>query len=62
MRGLTSYLSIIALSLTVAMTAMAGEAVDYASDGMALEGYKAPAKGTSKGLVLVIHDWDGRTD
>lgn len=62
MRGLTSYLSIIALSLTVAMTAMAGEAVDYASDGMALEGYKAPAKGTSKGLVLVIHDWDGLTD
>ncbi len=62
MRGLTSYLSIIALSLTVAMTAAAGEAVDYASDGMALEGYKAPAKGTSKGLVLVIHDWDGLTD
>lgn len=62
MRGLTSYLSIIALSLTVAMTATAGEAVDYASDGMALEGYKAPAKGTSKGLVLVIHDWDGLTD
>jgi dienelactone hydrolase len=44
------------------MTATAGEAVDYASDGMALEGYKAPAKGTSKGLVLVIHDWDGLTD
>lgn len=62
MRGLTSYLSIIALSLTVAITATAGEAVDYASDSMALEGYKAPAKGTSKGLVLVIHDWDGLTD
>ncbi|MBO6948713.1 MAG: dienelactone hydrolase family protein [Rhodospirillales bacterium] len=62
MSGLTSYLAIIGLSLTISTTANAGDTVDYASDGMTLEGYKAPAKGTSKGLVLVIHDWDGLTD
>lgn len=62
MRGLTTYLAIFGLSLTVATSVTAGDVVDYASDGMALEGYKAPAKGTSKGLVLVIHDWDGLTD
>ncbi len=40
----------------------AGETVHYSSNGMALEGYKAAAEGPSKGLVLVIHDWDGLTD
>lgn len=48
------------ISLTGAVNA--GETVNYASGTMALEGYKAPAKGTSKGMVLVIHDWDGLTD
>jgi len=42
--------------------AQAGEVVDYSSDGMALEGYRASPSGQSKGLVLVIHDWDGLTD
>jgi len=44
------------------LTAQAGEVVDYSSDGMALEGYRASPGGSSKGLVLVIHDWDGLTD
>ena len=42
--------------------AQAGETVNYSVDGEAFEGYMAKASGTSKGLVLVIHDWDGLTD
>ena len=50
------------LALSLPFAAQAGETVDYSGGGMALEGYKADAEGTSKGLVLVIHDWDGLTD
>ncbi len=34
-------------------------AVTYEVGGESFEGYRATAKGPSKGLVLVIHDWDG---
>lgn len=44
------------------LAAGAGETVSYSIDGEAFEGYRAEAPGTSKGLVLVIHDWDGLTD
>ena len=44
------------------LAAQAGEAVSYTVNGEAFEGYQAKAAGTSKGLVLVIHDWDGLTD
>ncbi|MBO6520436.1 MAG: dienelactone hydrolase family protein [Rhodospirillales bacterium] len=62
MRGLLTFLVVFGLATTVPGAGHAGETVDYSSDGMSLEGYKAAAKGTSKGLVLVIHDWDGLTD
>jgi len=42
--------------------AQAGESVTYSSGGADYEGYMAKASGASKGLVLVIHDWDGLTD
>lgn len=42
--------------------ALAGEKVVYTVEGGNFEGYSAPAKGTSKGLVLIIHDWDGLTE
>lgn len=42
--------------------AQAGKKVDYAVDGASFEGYQASASGQSKGLVLIIHDWDGLTD
>ncbi|MDV7340081.1 dienelactone hydrolase family protein [Terasakiella sp. A23] len=42
--------------------AHAGETVNYTVNGEAFEGYMAKASGPSKGLVLVIHDWDGLTD
>ncbi len=41
--------------------AYAGEKVTYSSNGHDYEGYQAKAEGTSKGLVVVIHDWDGLT-
>lgn len=42
--------------------AQAGEAVTYAVESETFEGYRSPAKGDSKGLVLIIHDWDGLTE
>jgi dienelactone hydrolase len=46
-------------ALLLSSTAMAGEAVVYEVDGANYEGYFAPAEGESKGLVLIVHDWDG---
>jgi len=43
------------------MTATAGQSVTYSSGGADYEGYGAAAEGKSKGMVLVIHDWDGLT-
>ncbi len=62
MRGLLASLVVLGLVTTAPVAVNAGEKVDYSSDGMSLEGYKAAAQGASKGLVLVIHDWDGLTD
>ncbi|WP_084398530.1 dienelactone hydrolase family protein [Henriciella aquimarina] len=50
-------------SLTAAaaltLSAQAGEAVTYDVDGKTYEGYLAEATRDSKGLVILIHDWDG---
>jgi dienelactone hydrolase len=53
---------VLALVLAVPFAAHAGEAVSYAVDGETFEGYRAEAPGESKGLVLIVHDWDGLTD
>ncbi len=56
---------LIALTLAVLfapLTAQAGEAVTYDVGGESFEGYRADAGGDSKGLVIIIHDWDGLTD
>ena len=42
--------------------AQAGEAITYVVDGETFEGYRSAAKSDSKGLVLIIHDWDGLTE
>ena len=49
------------LAALLPLSAQAGESVVYSVDGGRYEGYSAPAKGASKGLVLIIHDWDGLT-
>ena len=41
------------------LSAMAGESVTYEVNGASYEGYLAEATRESKGLVIVIHDWDG---
>jgi dienelactone hydrolase len=46
----------------VPYAAQAGEALTYVVDGETFEGYHAAASGNSKGLVLIIHDWDGLTE
>lgn len=50
------------LAATVGQKAEAGSMVSYSVGGEAFEGYRAGANGASKGMVLVIHDWDGLTD
>src|SRR5262245_59152689 len=63
-RGLRNMKALI-FTLAVAIfpcAAQAGEAVTYMVDGETLEGYRAAASGDSKGLVLIIHDWDGLTE
>ena len=55
----------LAYALVVAaapLAAQAGEVVSYTVNGEAFEGYRAEAAGMSKGLVIVIHDWDGLTE
>lgn len=46
----------------VTSMAHAGDKVTYSVNGTDYEGYHAKASGSSKGLVLIIHDWDGLTD
>jgi dienelactone hydrolase len=45
----------------IPFAAQAGEAVTYVVDSETFEGYRSAAKANSKGLVLIIHDWDGLT-
>lgn len=54
---------IFALAVAVfPFAAHGGEAVTYVVDGETFEGYRSAAKGDSKGLVLIIQDWDGLTE
>jgi dienelactone hydrolase len=46
----------------LATSAWAGERVTYQVDGTDYEGYFAGAGEGAKGLVLIVHDWDGMTD
>lgn len=39
----------------------AGAPIDYTISGTPFKGYVTKPAGTSKGLVIVIHDWDGLT-
>jgi dienelactone hydrolase len=45
----------------LAVPAHAGDKVTYQANGAEYEGYFAKA-GDSKGLILIIHDWDGLTE
>ncbi len=61
MRTLTA-LTALCTAVLSPLAAHAGEKVTYTVDGVEYEGYFAPATRDSKGLILVIHDWDGLTD
>jgi dienelactone hydrolase len=61
MRAIASALAVIC-AMFAPLAAQAGEVVTYAIDGESFEGYRANADGNPKGLVLIIHDWDGLTD
>lgn len=54
---------IIAILATIfSSTLFAGAKTIYKVNGKEYEGYYQKASGTSQGLVVVIHDWDGLTD
>lgn len=56
-------LFLVLAALLVPPAALAGEVVDYSVGGEDFQGYRAAAyDGKSRGLVLIIHDWDGLTD
>jgi dienelactone hydrolase len=57
--------AVLALALMLApAAAQAGEAVDYTVGDETFEGYRTLTMGQSesKGLVLIIHDWDGLSE
>lgn len=54
-------LGLVAVCALAQQTALAGEAVEYDVAGKRYEGYFEPAT-DSRGLVVIIHDWDGLTD
>ncbi len=56
------YLVLGLFAVLLASPAQAGQKVDYSVGGAAFEGYSAKASGKSKGMVLIVHDWDGLTD
>ena len=53
--------AIAALLMLTSLTGAAGEPVTYEVNGLMYEGYYAAAE-ESRGLVLLIHDWDGLTE
>ncbi len=62
-RSAAGVAALAALSLTVdAAPTHAGEPVLYKVADADYDGYRAKAEGASKGLVVIIHDWDGLTD
>ncbi|MCV0370458.1 dienelactone hydrolase family protein [Filomicrobium sp.] len=63
MRVIAAGLLLTGMMLPMAPSAYAGETISYEVDGSAYEGYFAKAQSSqSKGLVVIIHDWDGLTD
>lgn len=50
-----------ACGLLTSTLTFAGEAVTYSVNGLDYEGYYEPAQ-DSRGLVLILHDWDGLTE
>ncbi len=54
---------VLALGMLMAATlTSAAENVTYAIDAKEYEGYAAKSPGTSKGLVIIIHTWNGLKD
>ncbi|MEZ4873125.1 MAG: dienelactone hydrolase family protein [Bdellovibrionales bacterium] len=51
-----------ALILLLSNGGIAGSKIEYKYKNAAYEGYFQKANGNSKGLVVVIHDWDGLTE
>lgn len=50
------------LAVFTPFLAQAGESVTYKIGSEEFEGYHVKAASQSKGMVLLIHDWDGLTD
>ncbi len=55
-------LILLSFGLVLSSPSFAGKKVSYNVNGKAYEGYFEKAQSSKKGLVIVIHDWDGLTD
>jgi dienelactone hydrolase len=52
----------IALAIAIVpFVALAGDPFTYTVGGETFEGYQSTVKGGAKGLVIILHDWDGLT-
>ncbi len=57
------FLGVFFMAVLTPFWAWAGENVTYTAKGEAFEGYRAKSStGPSKGMVIIVHDWDGLTD
>jgi len=61
-RTILSALAVVCMCVALPANALAGQTVSYSVNGTEYEGYHASAGEDAKGLVLIIHDWDGLTN
>lgn len=60
MKPIATTLALISILMPLCASAHGGEVVTYEVDGTPFEGYLAKAQASqSKGLVAIVHDWDG---
>lgn len=63
MKMMSAALALMSITLPTWAYAQAGEQVTYKVNETAFEGYYSKAKASpAKGLVVIIHDWDGLND
>jgi len=55
-------LIIFLFSIFISINANAGQKLTYSYNNEIFEGYLSKPESKSKGLIIVIHDWDGLTE
>lgn len=58
----TRFVTTIAATSLIAVSAAQATPLEYSVNGTVFEGYVAMPEGQARGTVLIIHDWDGVND